>query len=88
MSGTIAFCPRCQKDTQFVDVGGARRCSVCGMEFEVAPPRIPEAASMATEAMSVFQVIFRVLLIMLGIVVVGIAVLFAGCALLLSGARF
>lgn len=88
MNGRTAFCPRCQRDTHFVDVGGARKCSVCGMEFEVAPPRIPEARTMATEAMGVFQVIFRVLLIMLAIVVVGVAVLFAGCALLMSGAKF
>ena len=87
MSDSLAFCPRCRKETLFVEAGAFRKCSVCGVQFAISPPSRPDM-SVGLEVMGVVQILFRVLLIMAAIVVVGIGVLFAGCALLASGGHF
>jgi hypothetical protein len=85
MSGPIAFCPRCKKDTLFVESGGSSTCSVCGAHFALSDGRLHDPHSVGSEVMGVFQVLFRVALIIAGIVVVGLGVLFAGCAVMFGG---
>jgi len=85
MSGLLAFCPRCRKETVFIEAGGYRKCSACGAQFEVTQAPFPLSASRGSEVMTVFQVLVRVVLILVALVAVGLAVLFAGCVVLLRG---
>jgi uncharacterized protein (DUF983 family) len=77
----MAFCPRCKKDTVFVNTGRSRRCTACGLEFELTDPRGPESDWVGTTIMTIGHVLLRVVLIAGVIVVVGLAVLFASCAM-------
>jgi hypothetical protein len=80
-----AFCPRCRKETEFVQSGGSRECSVCGLRFRHGDAPSPDSSSFGDAVVSVAKVLLTVILIMVAIVVVGVGVLFAGCAL--SGFR-
>jgi hypothetical protein len=77
----MAFCPGCRKDTLFVEAGGMRKCSVCGLQFEVSEPMPPEPPVVVSEFMDVVKVLLRVVLIIGAIIVIGFGVLYAGCAL-------
>jgi hypothetical protein len=88
MSETKAFCPRCRRETPFVEAGGFRECAVCGVRYKQTGSTPSDSPSISSEVMSVLGVLFRVFLIMAAIVVVGVGVLFAGCALMLGGGHF
>jgi uncharacterized protein (DUF983 family) len=77
----MAFCPRCQKDVHFIDVGPFRRCAVCGLEFERSSSGAYEPDFVTTAVMTVGHVLLRVFLILGVTFLVGVAVLFASCAL-------
>ncbi|HEV2393299.1 MAG TPA: hypothetical protein VG146_13170 [Verrucomicrobiae bacterium] len=80
MNGPQAFCPRCKKDTVFVNAGGMRRCTVCGFETELSEPHAPEADWVESAVMTVGHVLLRVILIIGVLLLVGVAVVFASCA--------
>lgn len=82
----MAFCPRCRKETVFVEAGGLRTCSECGVQFALSEARTSRASDWAgSEAMGFLQVLFRAVLVLIALIVIGIGVLFAGCALLAGG---
>lgn len=87
MNGQMAFCPRCRKDTVFLQKGNVRQCSACGAYFELMTQPFVDRSSVGGEVMSFFQVLFRAVLIIIAIGVIGLGVLFAGCVLMAGGFR-
>ena len=87
MNTRMAFCPRCHKETVFLEKGNVRQCSACGAYFEQMNRPFVDQSSVGGEVMSFFQVLFRAVLIIIAIGVIGLGVLFAGCALMAGGFR-
>ena len=84
MNESMAFCPRCRKEVAFVNTGRSRKCTSCGLEFELTGPRPPGsdwAESVESAVMTLGHVLLRVVLIIGVVIVVGVAVVFASCAL-------
>ena len=40
MSAPVAFCPQCHNEVAFVQLGNARRCPICGFQYEMSIPGV------------------------------------------------